>query len=698
MRKSLWGLTALAVAGGILIWSTSIQARPNNPRVVFKNQAAEVNRDINGLYGSTYTGPTAESTGFEAAEGWNLGWMCDAATFSNCLGPPIPASCTGDPIADQNCCINNPNPYTGWYMSGSSQHCKEPHIDTANPATGEQHMRFTKDATGGNPAGCVGLGTACRQGAFTPALLGPLPIGPTSLSFKAALSKADPTGLPYGSELFFFTVADSHSSNYNAEILFDKYGIIMIYDFGIGDYYGAAYITGGGTYQKIGTVIDPCAGTIKYYLDDVEVYAQSAGMTGASEYIERSIFSESNDIYDWDVDDYVIFRDEPCPTECGNNVAESGEPVEECDGTDDAMCPGRCFPPGHAEQCTCARDGETCATATAVVNGANGPFLTHGGFFKYMADAPFTSVNTCDTDFDTEIYWGWDGDCMFDGVINDECIPDDFGGYQVPGDPAAPCYTTSGYPGESCMCVPTVPGTEYIFAVAQYGAGLPPPLGSNIHVEIMKKMTCGEPIPNGACCDGETGMCADNVPVEQCACEQCTWTEGKMCSMVECIRHTGACCDASPGTGGACTEGTYPEQCACEWCTWLKGEVCDGLTCDEVTGACCDALTGSCTVTLAAACGCEKCTWYKGDTCGEIQCTAVLGACCNHDDGSCTSTTMAACNCEKCEWTQGGDCQTVECLANFLPIPTVSEWGLAILALLLLTGAKVYFGRRRATA
>jgi len=29
-------------------------------------------------------------------------------------------------------------------------------------------------------------------------------------------------------------------------------------------------------------------------------------------------------------------------------------------------------------------------------------------------------------------------------------------------------------------------------------------------------------------------------------------------------------------------------------------------------------------------------------------------------------------------------------------IPTVSEWGLAILMLLLLTAAKVYFGRRRA--
>ena len=37
-----------------------------------------------------------------------------------------------------------------------------------------------------------------------------------------------------------------------------------------------------------------------------------------------------------------------------------------------------------------------------------------------------------------------------------------------------------------------------------------------------------------------------------------------------------------------------------------------------------------------------------------------------------------------------------ETLVAFDPIPTVSEWGLVVLTLLLLTGAKIYFGRRRA--
>ena len=59
-------------------------------------------------------------------------------------------------------------------------------------------------------------------------------------------------------------------------------------------------------------------------------------------------------------------------------------------------------------------------------------------------------------------------------------------------------------------------------------------------------------------------------------------------------------------------------------------------------------------------------------------------------------TTFADCNCDTCTWFKGEDCFALKadnrCLVN--PIPAVSEWGLAILTLLLLTGAKVYFGRR----
>ena len=50
-----------------------------------------------------------------------------------------------------------------------------------------------------------------------------------------------------------------------------------------------------------------------------------------------------------------------------------------------------------------------------------------------------------------------------------------------------------------------------------------------------------------------------------------------------------------------------------------------------------------------------------------------------------------------CDGTDDDACATPcapDCTC-VLKIPTVSQWGLAILVLLLLAGAKVYFGRRR---
>lgn len=42
--------------------------------------------------------------------------------------------------------------------------------------------------------------------------------------------------------------------------------------------------------------------------------------------------------------------DEDCRLECGNGALDPGE---ECEPTDDAACPGECFPSGHPEGCTC---------------------------------------------------------------------------------------------------------------------------------------------------------------------------------------------------------------------------------------------------------------------------------------------------------------------------------------------------------
>ncbi len=71
-----------------------------------------------------------------------------------------------------------------------------------------------------------------------------------------------------------------------------------------------------------------------------------------------------------------------------------------------------------------------------------------------------------------------------------------------------------------------------------------------------------------------------------------------------------------------------------------------------------------------------------------------LGACCDHDPfGGChDDRALDECTCGRCEWFEERTCEEIECASE--PIPTVSQWGLVVLTLLLLTGAKIYFGRR----
>jgi len=154
------------------------------------------------------------------------------------------------------------------------------------------------------------------------------------------------------------------------------------------------------------------------------------------------------------------------------------------------------------------------------------------------------------------------------------------------------------------------------------------------------------------------------------------------------------CDDLNPCPRGTCIAGNGS----------CQGD--DGKDCvdDACLVACCDHLKGTCTEVQRSKCDCEQCTFTCGTTCAALEaaggCPAEIWACCDHDVfGSCTNTTRNACNCEKCEWTKGKRCDEVECTHE--SIPTVSEWGLVVLTLLLLTGAKVYFGRcsrTRATA
>jgi len=111
-------------------------------------------------------------------------------------------------------------------------------------------------------------------------------------------------------------------------------------------------------------------------------------------------------------------------------------------------------------------------------------------------------------------------------------------------------------------------------------------------------------------------------------------------------------------------------------------------------GACCDLLSGTCAEDVgASACSGAQQTWTGGAACVDVVCEAVTGACCDHDPfGACTDgVTRAACDCPTCEWLKLGSCSELDC--PHTTIPTVGEWGLLVLALLLLTGAKLAFRR-----
>jgi hypothetical protein len=134
---------------------------------------------------------------------------------------------------------------------------------------------------------------------------------------------------------------------------------------------------------------------------------------------------------------------------------------------------------------------ENC-TARELFNGINGPFYSDGGFYSYTADAPFTSISTCDSDFDTQIFWNLTADCAEYETFNDECFADDYGGYQQPGDPNASCYGGANPPPgyQACLCTQTIPGTTYTFLIAEWapasqgGTTHMPPFCSSTVVEI----------------------------------------------------------------------------------------------------------------------------------------------------------------------------------------------------------------------
>jgi len=90
--------------------------------------------------------------------------------------------------------------------------------------------------------------------------------------------------------------------------------------------------------------------------------------------------------------------------------------------------------------------------------------------------------------------------------------------------------------------------------------------------------------------------------------------------------------------------------------------------------------------------------WTKGVPCVDVECEAISGACCSGDPSQpCTDgVTQAACDCPSCQWVKLGACSELDCPPA--SIPTVNEWGLTVLAMLLLIGAKISFHRKASVA
>ncbi len=201
----------------------------------------------------------------------------------------------------------------------------------------------------------------------------------------------------------------------------------------------------------------------------------------------------------------------------------------------------------------------------------------------------------------------------------------------------------------------------------------------------------------GACCDsssGAGGSCLDDVLLGDCSSEFQQWNASALCSELVCEEVTGTCCDRTPGNG-TCADGSIAGECVGPNEVWTINKTCANISCEELDGACCNTLSGNCFVSTVGGCPGIDATWTVGATCSDISCDPALGACC--DTGSndptlatCVTATLADCGCSKCTWTRDADCENVLCDANFQVIPTVSEWGLLVLALILLVVAKVH--------
>jgi hypothetical protein len=240
-----------------------------------------------------------------------------------------------------------------------------------------------------------------------------------------------------------------------------------------------------------------------------------------------------------------------------------------------------------------------------------------------------------------------------------------------------------------------------------------------VHTNNNNPCSDGNACTNGDACSG--GACVGGPPL---SCD-----DGNVCTTDSCNPPTGcthadntnpcndgnACTTSDVCSAGVCVGGP-PRLCD-------DGNICTDDSCDPGTGCVFANNSDPCSdgnaCTAGDACSGGRCVGGPplncddDDPCTEDTCTA--GGC-NHENTACGACCLPAGPC--------ADHVTAEGCADIVPgggvfqgvgsvcmgdaddnglddlcdtggtIPTVSEWGLVILTLLLLTGAKIYFSRR----
>lgn len=565
-----------------------------------------------------------------------------------------------------------------------------PTIDIANPFAGTQHLRLTFDTTTRTNITGFGLGVDARypRGAD----LSVRPVDVNTVSIEMAIDT------PFGQD--FRVQPQSNSQGFLAtSALFFYAGGIYVLD----DVCGTAtlnFISTGlawdtsGAYQNYTVAMNPCEDTITYEYAGAPLYASC---TYAGTNLEQFlVFGDNYPGSTFDGDNLVMTSgDGPCPSECGNGVIEG--PVETCEpGNNPTGCgPGHaCGAVGTPEACTCARIC-TLASPCELTNGSNGPFYgpfdaQFGGIFIYNAPAGVdaVSVELCGSvGIDQRIlYFGSCSDPADPGTANDDCYP----GYSG-ADPSASCYGTVTAPNyESCTCHdnPLDGDNCYLMQVRDPGAA------GFVMAEINKKAVCGE-AHLGSCCDtnGADQGCTDNALQADCTGADKVWTENGKCANVACdcipVCASGGNACGDDGCGGSCGPCGDGDVCNGE-------EVCtNGLCVNGTPLTCNDNNACNGVETCNPSSGCVPGTPLNcsdGDACNGIEtCNpssgCVGGSPVNCDDGR--ECTVDTCN------PADGSCTNDDADCS---IPTVSEWGLVVLTLMLLIGAKVYFGRRQAIA